>query len=150
MGRPAGRPVSEAQILAIAATRYCNYCGTTLVRREDEKVHGWLKRRNCNRECGMKGRPPRPSGIRRGPSETAPIKTTPPARDQCWAGFKVGRRCVLDRGSHVTHRDEAGHEFVRVEPRPIERTARHVPSDSFAEHLSIRNDWRSATGRYSS
>lgn len=151
MGR--GRKVSAERLAAVAATRYCKHCGTMLVRREDEVIDAkWLKRQNCNRACGIAGRQPRPRGIRKGPSDfgrTTPPPTPPPARDQCWAGFLVGRRCVLDRGGHVTHRDEAGREFVRAERRPVERTEHHVQVDSLAERPSMRSDWRSARGRFS-
>lgn len=121
--------------LALSVERHCEHCGEILKRREKpghrERAEAFLKRRFCNRKCG--GRPSTPT-----------VKEQPLPQDQCWAGFLAGRRCVLDRGSHVTHRDEAGHEFVRAERKPVERTSRHVQADSFAEHLSMRGTWRSA------
>lgn len=135
-----GPRMSEARVLAIATTRHCSHCGSQLVRREGEQVDNWLRRRNCNRKCGMGGRPPRIART------DAPVVTrnSLPARDRCWAGFVVGRRCVLDRGSHVTHRDEAGHEFVRIERRPVERVERGASVSSLDEQLSMRSAWRSA------
>lgn len=137
------RTATAATKLALSAERHCVRCNKILRRRETpgsrERVQLFLERRFCNRKC---------AGVARSDSGAPAAKEQLP-RDRCWAGFIAGQRCVLSRGSHVTHRDEAGHEFVRVERRPVERTEHHVQVDSLAEHPSMRSDWRSARGRFS-
>lgn len=133
------RAVTVATKLALSAVRRCGQCGEVLQRRNTpghrERDTEFLKRRFCSRSCG---------GMARATSDAPLTKEQAPQRDQCWAGFVVGRRCVLDRGSHVTHRDKAGHEFVRVERKPIEYVERNAPVSSLTEHLSMRSEWRSA------
>lgn len=70
-----------------------------------------------------------------------PIVYDLPSSDRCWAGFVVGRQCVLRRGDHATHRDAQGREFVRVERQPAVKVERNTGVDTL--ETNFRREWRS-------
>ncbi len=135
---------------------HCGHCGALLVRKicPDgflERSGSWLKRQFCNSGCRNAGRPKREPHASVDAIQWAPIVATPSADDQCWAGFVAGRRCVLERGGHVTHRDADGKEFVGIQRRPmplVERSAKTFGVEEWSSMWSeIHRNYRESLAK---
>ncbi len=84
--------------------RRCEQCGAVLVRNEKpgrrrERESEFAVRNYCDRTCSRAAQDDRHGNA----VQWEPIIVDKPSIDRCWAGFRLRKRCVLERGHKTDH-----------------------------------------------